>query len=233
MTRLFKELALEDLRQDVGDTALPPPKDYYMNLALVLSSPKDIYGTCLVPSCRLWNRYVLPSLLDKCITDTKTASWVDNHLSEWIQPEKLRSPEVILGVPWDAKVDIWNLGALLFELATDKRLFDGKATFRSQYSSEAHLAQMQMLLGPIPKSLLERASPEAQERFLKDDGTLRHTIDFESHSLAAEVGTCSKCGKVSDDVDDRMFVGMLEAMLSLEPNERPTAQELLDCGWLK
>lgn len=62
MTRLFRELTLQDLRQDVLGTALPPPKDYYMNLALVLSSPEDMtgpasfrladFGTCqsLLPS---------------------------------------------------------------------------------------------------------------------------------------------------------------------------------------
>lgn len=41
------------------------------------------------------------------------ASWYDKHLTEWIQPEKLRAPEVILGAQWDHKVDIWNLGVIV------------------------------------------------------------------------------------------------------------------------
>lgn len=42
-----------------------------------------------------------------------SASWFDRHLTEWIQPEKLRAPEVILGAQWDQKVDIWNLGLIV------------------------------------------------------------------------------------------------------------------------
>lgn len=42
-----------------------------------------------------------------------TAYWFDKQLMEWIQPEKLRAPEVILGANWDYKVDIWNLGLIV------------------------------------------------------------------------------------------------------------------------
>lgn len=40
--------------------------------------------------------------------DISLASWVDNHLTEWIQPPSLRAPEVILGIPWNTKVDLWS-----------------------------------------------------------------------------------------------------------------------------
>lgn len=42
-----------------------------------------------------------------------TACWFDKHLTAWIQPQKLRAPEVILGANWDYKVDIWNLGLIV------------------------------------------------------------------------------------------------------------------------
>lgn len=36
-----------------------------------------------------------------------------NRFAEVIQPESLRSPEVIIGAEWDTKTDIWNLGCLV------------------------------------------------------------------------------------------------------------------------
>jgi hypothetical protein len=34
------------------------------------------------------------------------ASWVDDYLIEMIQPPSLRTPEVVLVIPWDNKVDV-------------------------------------------------------------------------------------------------------------------------------
>ena len=41
------------------------------------------------------------------------ASWGDQHLTEWIQPASLRAPEVILGMKWDNKVDVWSTACLV------------------------------------------------------------------------------------------------------------------------
>lgn len=54
----------------------------------------------------------------------ESASWFDRHLTEWIQPEKLRAPEVILGAAWDHKVDIWNLGLIVCNLLHSEPNFD-------------------------------------------------------------------------------------------------------------
>ncbi|EPE04056.1 serine protein kinase sky1 [Ophiostoma piceae UAMH 11346] len=79
------------------------------------------------------------------LADFGTASWTHDHLTEWIQPNMLRAPEVVVGAPWDCKADIWNL-----ELVTDQLCFDGQATATANYPSEAHLAQMQAILGGFP-----------------------------------------------------------------------------------
>lgn len=38
---------------------------------------------------------------------------MSNRFAEMIQPESLRSPEVIIGAEWDTKADIWNFGCLV------------------------------------------------------------------------------------------------------------------------
>lgn len=45
--------------------------------------------------------------------DDILASYFKKHLTEWIQPQMLRAPEVILGASWDFRADIWNVGVLV------------------------------------------------------------------------------------------------------------------------
>ncbi|ERS94921.1 hypothetical protein HMPREF1624_08632 [Sporothrix schenckii ATCC 58251] len=125
---------------------LPPPHDYYMASEPVASAHEDLTAAAAV------------SGMSFRLADFGTASWTTKLLSEWIQPDKLRAPEVILGAAWDSKVDIWNLGLVIWELTTGQLCFDGQATATAAYSSEAHLAQMQAILGRVPDTLLSRAS---------------------------------------------------------------------------
>lgn len=128
----------------------------------------------------------------RLIQFVKSASWFDRHLTEWIQPEKLRAPEVILQAPWDHKVDIWNLGLIvstscytwrrarkplltirhdqLWELVQGQLCFDGQATASADYTAEAHLAQMTSILGPFPTSLLNRS--KSGHQYFIDNGSM-------------------------------------------------------------
>lgn len=42
-----------------------------------------------------------------------SATWVDKNITEPIQAEPFRAPEVILGAKWNSSVDIWNMGCLV------------------------------------------------------------------------------------------------------------------------
>jgi len=77
---------------------LAPPNDFYRQ-SEQLSSGKQDLATATDISIRL--------------ADFGIASWVDKHLTEWIQPQMLRAPEVILGAKWDSKVEIWNAGLVV------------------------------------------------------------------------------------------------------------------------
>lgn len=41
--------------------------------------------------------------------------WTDN-LSLYVQSRSYRAPEVMLGLPYDQKIDLWSLGCILAEL---------------------------------------------------------------------------------------------------------------------
>lgn len=88
-------------------------------------------------------------------------------------PGVYRAPEVILGMEWDSKIDIWSVGVMvcrdmcpLEPYITDRYqiwdLFEGGRLFRAtkdgHLNDELHLAEMVSLMGPPPKELLQRSN---------------------------------------------------------------------------
>ncbi|KAK5166514.1 uncharacterized protein LTR77_008057 [Saxophila tyrrhenica] len=137
------------------------------------------------------------------IIDFGVASWVDKHLSNNIQPEHLRPPEVFLRAPWGPPVDIWSLGCLVIELVKGHVAFPGKAAKDGSHSSEDdHLGQYMEVFGPMPPALLSRGSRTSEY------------FDGEAEEVP-------------------IFVDILEGALTLDPQYRKTAKELLHHDWLR
>lgn len=55
--------------------------------------------------------------------DLGSSCFITDHLSSYVQSRSYRAPEVILGLPYGQKIDIWSLGCILAELATGYVLF--------------------------------------------------------------------------------------------------------------
>lgn len=84
------------------------------------------------------------------------------QIYQYIQSRFYRSPEVLLGVPYDLSIDMWSLGCILVEMHTGEPLFSG--------CNEAD--QMQKIievLGIPPKHLLD-AGPKTRKFFDKQEG---------------------------------------------------------------
>ncbi|KAH7308980.1 serine/threonine protein kinase [Stachybotrys elegans] len=160
--------------------------------------------------------------------DWGVASWVDKHLTEVIQPVALRAPEVLIGAPWDASADMWNLGAIVLEMFRAIRMFSGEVS-RGQYKLEEHLAEIVHLCGPFPKSLLERGDPELVGRIFDKDGTVKG-IKFspDRPTLSDEVLTPGLDKEVRDE-----FLAFMKLVMKIEPKERPTPEDVLRGPWLR
>jgi serine/threonine protein kinase len=89
---------------------------------------------------------------------SKRAPQCEPH--QYIQSRFVRSPEILLGLPYDRAADIWSLGAILFEAATGKVLFPAT----DQGDLMRHHVQV---LGPPPGALLHRA-PLADRYFVRE-----------------------------------------------------------------
>ncbi|KAJ3533281.1 hypothetical protein NMY22_g7395 [Coprinellus aureogranulatus] len=74
----------------------------------------------------------------------------ENEITPYLVSRFYRSPEIILGVPYDPSLDVWSVGCTLYELYTGKILFPGK--------SNAHMLLLMMeVKGRFNSKLLKRA----------------------------------------------------------------------------
>ena len=115
--------------------------------------------------------------LDIILCDWGSASWVDKHLTEPIQPVLLRAPEVILGGPWGPPADIWNLGAVLLEVLDAVQMFDGRASETGGiYQTKHHLEDMEALFRPFPSQLLVQDDQTIVAEYFDEHGKVRDPV---------------------------------------------------------
>ena len=61
------------------------------------------------------------------IIDFGSSCFTDDALYNYIQSRFYRSPEVILGYPYDTQIDIWSFACLITELYTGQPIFTGNS----------------------------------------------------------------------------------------------------------
>ncbi|OJI89146.1 hypothetical protein ASPTUDRAFT_80083 [Aspergillus tubingensis CBS 134.48] len=163
---------------------------------------------------------------DVVLGDWGSASWVEKHLIDFIQPTLLRAPEVILGAPWGTKVDIWNLGALLPELLDALRMFNGRADVTgSVYLTKHHLEEIEALFGPFPPELLQSGDPQIVQQFFDKEFNFRDWTQRPPAVLERWIESIEGPEKTS-------FLSMIRSMLVIDPEQRMTALSLQDAPWL-
>ncbi|PYH68484.1 kinase-like protein [Aspergillus vadensis CBS 113365] len=146
---------------------------------------------------------------DVVLGDWGSASWVEKHLTDFIQPTLLRAPEV----------DIWNLGALLPELLEALRMFSGRADVTGGvYLTKHHLEEIEALFGPVPPELLQSGEPQIVQQFFDEEFNFR---DWTQRSPAS-----------IDGPEKANFISMIRSMLVIDPKQRMAALSLHDAPWL-
>ncbi|OBT69953.1 hypothetical protein VE03_00494 [Pseudogymnoascus sp. 23342-1-I1] len=136
-------------------------------------------------------------------------------------------PEVLIGAPWDASADLWNLGAVVLEIFRAIHMFSGENP-PGQYKLENHLAEIVQLFGPFPKALLDKADEDIVGAVFDDKGEVRDVqLSPDAPVLASEEYTP---GLHQDDRDE--FVAFLQSVMNIDPVERPSPEDLLRGCWL-
>ncbi|KAI9843776.1 MAG: hypothetical protein M1837_006137 [Sclerophora amabilis] len=169
-----------------------------------------------------------------------------------IQPHSYRAPEVLLGIGWSYKADIWNLGVMMWNLLENRDLFTPRIQPGRSYSPAAHLAEMIALLGPPPQTLIMNSARSARQwtwspTITNPEGKLCERVedyyggpfwDYRSGEFLYKelIPSSSRLEdsvpSIQDAEDKRQFLDFVRGMLRWVPEERKTAKDLLEDPWL-
>ncbi|KAJ5551643.1 hypothetical protein N7535_000412 [Penicillium sp. DV-2018c] len=139
-----------------------------------------------------------------------------------IMPDLYRAPEVILNMTWDSKVDIRNVGMVIWDLFEKHHLFRARNPAR-ELDDGYHLAEMQAVLGSPPVEFLARS--ERSLLFWDENGKWKGAVPIPEYNLHILEERLE-----GDEKDD--FLRFLRRMLCWRPEERASAEDLIFDPWL-
>ncbi|KAJ8763982.1 hypothetical protein K2173_004847 [Erythroxylum novogranatense] len=173
--------------------------------------------------CDLKPENILIKSYNKCeikVIDLGSSCFKSDNLCLYVQSRSYRAPEVILGLPYDERIDIWSLGCILAELCSGQVLFPNDAAVMI-------LARMIGMFGPIDLDMLERGQ-ETHNYFTEEYDIYHMNEENQLEYIIPEESSLEQHLQISD-VGLTNFV---RSMLQVNPLMRPTAKEALKHPWL-
>eukprot|EP00039_Didymoeca_costata_P009560 m.126807 g.126807 ORF g.126807 m.126807 type:complete len:407 (+) comp14528_c0_seq1:285-1505(+) len=207
--------------------------DYLHSLKLTHTDLKPENIMLVRNECKTVNINGKSQIILKCteiqVIDFGSATFEDEHHTSIVSTRHYRAPEVILGLGWSHPCDIWSLACILLELNT------GEATFQTHEDME-HLAMMQKILGPIPKSMANRTPSKAKKIFFDNKGRLlwpERAKDKSSVEYVLENCKLLKHMIPREGVRHEEFYDMIQRMLRFESGRRISAARSLNYDFIK
>jgi serine/threonine protein kinase len=142
---------------------------------------------------------------------------------------------VIIGHPYDTRIDIWSVGAVLAELHT------GYVFFQND-SVPTMLSRITGILGPFPQHVLQNGKDTGKYFSLsnivyeRDEEGSFHLIFPKRTDLASRlhvIPSHRNDALPKPSLDDELFVDFVRQMLHLDPAVRMSATEALAHPWLQ
>ncbi|KAK2197280.1 bifunctional Protein kinase-like domain superfamily/Protein kinase domain/Protein kinase [Babesia duncani] len=164
----------------------------------------------------------------------------ENDITAYLVSRFYRAPEIILGLRYDCKIDVWSAAATIYELATGEILFPG-------CSNNQMLRIMMQYKGKIPTKMI-RQGQFGTMHFDEELNFISHELDpFTKKPTIRKIRDLRATRSITDSILEkqswikanipkrdalikklRQLGHLLEKCLALNPNKRPTPQEALD-----
>ncbi|ESW32562.1 hypothetical protein PHAVU_002G332700 [Phaseolus vulgaris] len=174
--------------------------------------------------CDLKPENILVKSYSRCevkVIDLGSSCFETDHLCSYVQSRSYRAPEVILGLPYDKKIDIWSLGCILAELCTGNVLFQND-------SPSTLLARVIGIIGPIDQGMLAKGR-DTYKYFTKNH--MLYERNQETNRLEYLIPKKTSL-RHRLPMGDQGFIDFVAHLLDVNPKKRPSASEALKHPWL-
>ncbi|KAH0875803.1 hypothetical protein HID58_073165 [Brassica napus] len=188
-----------------------------------LEALQFLHGLGLI-HCDLKPENILVKSYSRCeikVIDLGSSCFETDHLCSYVQSRSYRAPEVILGLPYDKKIDVWSLGCILAELCTGNVLFQND-------SPASLLARVMGIIGSIDQEML-RKGRDSHKYFTKN--RMLYERNQESSRLEYLIPKRTSL-RHRLPMGDQGFTDFVAHLLEINPKKRPSASEALKHPWL-
>eukprot|EP00405_Crypthecodinium_cohnii_P038897 CAMPEP_0206542752 /NCGR_PEP_ID=MMETSP0325_2-20121206/10376_1 /ASSEMBLY_ACC=CAM_ASM_000347 /TAXON_ID=2866 /ORGANISM="Crypthecodinium cohnii, Strain Seligo" /LENGTH=680 /DNA_ID=CAMNT_0054040903 /DNA_START=384 /DNA_END=2422 /DNA_ORIENTATION=+ len=153
------------------------------------------------------------------VIDFGSSCFEDERVYTYIQSRFYRSPEVILGIPYDVAIDMWSFGCILAELYTGYPLYPGE-------NEVEQLSCIMEVCGVPPPRILESAT--RIKMFFDSNGNPRLVPN--SRGKTRRPG--SRDMQMALRTSESKYVDFLQGCLQWDPRERFTPEDALQQEWI-
>eukprot|EP00742_Colponemidia_sp_Colp-10_P022742 GILJ01026936.1.p1 GENE.GILJ01026936.1~~GILJ01026936.1.p1 ORF type:complete len:391 (-),score=20.51 GILJ01026936.1:132-1304(-) len=154
------------------------------------------------------------------VIDLGSACFENERLYTYIQSRFYRAPEVILGIPYTRRIDLWSYACVLCELATGIPIFPGE-------SEAEQMALIMEYLNVPPPEILSMAPHRG--KFFEVNGSPK--LIPNSRKKVRTPNAKSIHGFLGLPADDP-FVSFINLFLTWDPEERPAPEQAMRHPWI-
>ncbi|CAE5964008.1 unnamed protein product [Arabidopsis arenosa] len=215
-----------------------------------LESLQFLHGLGLI-HCDLKPENILVKSYSRCeikVIDLGSSCFETDHLCSYVQSRSYRAPEVILGLPYDKKIDVWSLGCILAELCTGNLVKlsglvvefwgqEGESVFIIELllqvlfqndSPASLLARVMGIVGSFDNEMLTKGR-DSHKYFTKN--RMLYERNQESNRLEYLIPKRTSL-RHRLPMGDQGFTDFVAHLLEINPKKRPSAAEALKHPWL-